>query len=207
MDGSTGVGDVTVDVDMSSATSSDNLEMGFMGMYRASRDRFSITVDSVYMGLGATERGPDGLVKADIDMDQAALEVDAGYEVFDRFVVFGGLRYNDLDVTVKATGALDVVREADGRENWLDPVIGAHYTLPFNDKWSASFRGDIGGFGAGQILAWQGIATLRWQVTPGFGCARRVSLHGHGLRQWQWQRLLQVRMAIPGPALGMVFTF
>jgi hypothetical protein len=76
-------------------------------------------------------------------MDQAALEVDAGYEVFDRFVVFGGLRYRP-EAKVKTTGALDVVREADGRE--LDRSghrCALHHSI--NDAWSASFRGDIGG--------------------------------------------------------------
>ena len=207
MDGTTGIRDVTADVNMSFGDIVDNLEMGFMGMYRASHDRLSITVDTVYMGLGATESRPNGLVKADIDMDQAALEVDAGYEVFDRFVVFGGLRYNDLEAKVKTTGALDVVREADGRENWIDPVIGAHYTIPFNDAWSASFRGDIGGFGVGSDFAWQGIATLRWQATPGFGVLAAYRYMAMDYDNGSGNDYFKYDMAISGPALGMVFTF
>jgi hypothetical protein len=41
----------------------DNLELGFMGTYRATRERLSITVDAIYMGLGSNGRGPEGFVK------------------------------------------------------------------------------------------------------------------------------------------------
>src|SRR5512134_2841743 len=81
LDGTSGVGNVVADVDSSFSDILDNLEMGFMGAYRASRDEYSVTVDTVYMGLGATERGPGGLLKADIDIDQLALAVEVGYQV------------------------------------------------------------------------------------------------------------------------------
>ena len=57
MEGTTGIGGVTADVDASFGDILDNLEMGFMGMYRGTRDRFSIDVDTIFMALGATERG------------------------------------------------------------------------------------------------------------------------------------------------------
>lgn len=74
MDGTSGVGSVVADVDLSFSDILDDLEFGFMGTYRASRDKFAVTVDAVYMGLSATERGPGGRVKADIDIDQIALK-------------------------------------------------------------------------------------------------------------------------------------
>jgi hypothetical protein len=86
-----------------------------------------------------------------------AVDVDVGYDVLDRLTVFGGLRYNDLAVDIKATGPLGVRSESAG-EDWIDPVIGAHYTIDFADKWSVALRGDIGGFGVGSEFAWQGAA-------------------------------------------------
>ena len=62
MEGTVGVGDITADAEMSFSDIVDNLEFGFMGTYRASRDRYSITVDALYMGLGATEKGPGGVL-------------------------------------------------------------------------------------------------------------------------------------------------
>lgn len=207
MDGTTGVRGVSADVDASFGDVLDNLEMGFMGMYRGTRDRFSITVDGVYMGLGATGRGPAGFVKADVDMDQAALEVDLGYELIENFTVFAGLRYNDLSVDVKATGPLDESISADGSESWVDPVVGALYAIPFSDTWSASIRGDIGGFGVGSDFAWQAIAALRWQSSPGFGVLAAYRYMAMDYENGKGSDAFKYDMAMSGPALGVVFTF
>ena len=207
MDGTTGVRGVTADVDASFGDILDNLEAGFMGMYRGTRDRLSVTVDGVYMGLGASGRGPGGLAKADVDMDQAALEVDLGYELVEHFTVFAGLRYNDLSVDVKATGPLGNTTSVDGSESWVDPVVGALYSIPFSDTWSVSLRGDIGGFGVGSDFAWQAIAALRWQSSPGCGvlaASRYMAMdyeNGNGTDAFEYD------MAMSGPALGVVFTF
>ncbi len=98
MQGTVGIGDITAETDLSFSDLLDNLEFGFMGTYRASTDRYSITVDAIYMGLGVTEKGPGGALKADIDMDQVGLEGDFGYALSDRFTVLAGLRYVDLEM-------------------------------------------------------------------------------------------------------------
>ena len=183
MSGTTAVGPLEADVDASFSDILDNLEMGFMGSYRATRDRLSVTVDGIYMGLGSDGRGPAGFVKGDVDLDQAALEVDVGYEVLDRLTVFGGLRYNDLSVDIRTVGPLGV-RSDSADEDWIDPVIGAHYTL---------------GLGARQVVIhlarrhrWLrrrlGVRLARHRHAALAGVradrrARRLSLHRHGLRE------------------------
>lgn len=206
MDGTTGVRGVNADVDASFGDILDNLEFGFMGTYRGTRDRLSITVDSIYMGLGTTGHGPGGLVKADVDMDQAALEVDVGYEVAERFTVFGGLRYNDLKVDVETTGPMGR-QSIDGSEDWVDPVIGATYVIPFSETWSAVVRGDVGGFGVGSDFAWQGIATLRYQASPRLGVLAAYRYISMDYENGSGSSAFKYDMAISGPAVGVVFTF
>jgi len=206
MSGSTTVGPVEADVDVSFSDILDNLEMGFMGTYRATRGQFSVTVDGIYMGLGADGRGPAGYTKANIDLDQSALEVDVGYEVMERLVVLAGLRYNDLSVGIEATGPLGT-RKADQGESWIDPVIGAAYTIPFADRWSFTLRGDIGGFGVGSNFAWQGLGTLRWRAwerTSVLAAYRYIKMDydtGKDARYFEYD------MSLSGPALGVAFTF
>jgi hypothetical protein len=207
LDGTTGIGNVTADVDVSFGDILDNLEMAFMGVYRASRDRFSITTDFVYMGLGATERGPGGRLEADIDVDQLALEVNAGYEVVERLTLFGGLRYNDLSTEVRARGPLGNVVGAEGDESWVDPLVGAHYSIPITDVWSATLRGDIGGFGVGSDFAWQGVASFRWQITPRVGTALAYRYMAMDYEDDAPRGRFKYDMTISGPALGVVFTF
>jgi hypothetical protein len=202
MEGSASVGDADVHVDMSFGDIVDDLEMGFMGAYRASRDRLSFTVDVVYMALGQHGRGPVGLASADIDVDQTAFRVDAGYAVTENLTLIGGLRYNDLSVEIDLRGPLGERRRA-GDEQWLDPLIGAAWRIPFGDEWSATLSADVGGFGIASDLAWQGQAVLRWQATPTLGvlAAYRYFDMDYDDDDFTYD------MAISGPALGVAFTF
>ena len=56
MDGTVGIGDVTAESSLSFSDILDNLEFGFMGTYRASKDRYSFTFDALYMGRRDAER-------------------------------------------------------------------------------------------------------------------------------------------------------
>jgi hypothetical protein len=207
MDGTSGVNNVVAEVDVSFSDVLDNLETGFMGVYRASREQVSITVDTVYMGLGATRRGPGGQVKADIELDQLAIEVNVGYELAERFTIFGGLRYNDMSAKVTATGPLGNAESAEGDESWIDPIVGAHYSIPLADAWSLTMRGDIGGFDVGSEFAWQGVATLRWQASPRVGVLAAYRYMDMDYEGGNGQNRFIYDMAISGPAMGVVFTF
>jgi hypothetical protein len=207
MEGTTGIGGVTADVDLSFSDILDNLEMGFMGMYRGTRDRFSITVDTIFMGLGATERSRNGAAKADIDVDQFVLGAAAGYSLTEKFLVLGGLRYNDLSAEVKVTGPLGNTADAETDESWVDPYIGAQYTIPLSEAWSLNLYGDIGGFGVGSDFVWQGLVTLRWQLTERTGALAAYRYMDVDYESGSGSNRFKYDMAFSGPALGIVFTF
>jgi opacity protein-like surface antigen len=206
MDGRTGVGNAVVDVNASFSDIVENLETGFMGAYRGTYGRYSITFDGIFMALGANGRGPSGFVSGDVDLDQLALEADFGYALTEQFTVFAGLRYNDLSVKTKVVGPLGE-RRREGDESWIDPVVGAHFTLPLSDQWSVNLRGDVGGFGVGSDLAWQGIATLRWQATASFGVLAAYRYIQMDYEDGSGNEAFIYDVSISGPALGVVFTF
>jgi len=207
MEGTTGIGDVTADVDVSFGDILDNLEMGFMGMYRGTRDRFSISVDTIFMGLGATQRSRNDLAKADIDVDQFVLGAAAGYALTEKFVVLGGLRYYDLSAEVKVTGPLGNTADAETDESWVDPYLGARYTIPLSEAWSLNLSGDIGGFGVGSDFAWQGLVTFRWQLTERTGALAAYRYMDVDYESGSGSDRFKYDMAFSGPALGIVFTF
>lgn len=206
MDGQSALGPVTVDVDVSFSDVVDNLETGFQGIYRGTKDKWSVSVDLVYMGLGATGNGPQGYVRGDVDIDQTALEVDGGYEVLERLVVFGGLRYNDISLELDTSGPLGT-RSAREEQDWIDPVIGAHYTVPFSDKWSMTLRGDIGGFGVGSDFAWQTVASVRWQPKERLGVVAAYRYFDMEYEDGSGLDYFLYDLSTSGPALGMVFSF
>lgn len=77
MDGKTGVEPFIADVDESASDIFSNLEFGFMGRARATRGAWSFGTDIIYMGLGGSSDQPN----ADVDVDQWAVELNAGYQL------------------------------------------------------------------------------------------------------------------------------
>ena len=207
MSGTTGVGGVMAETSLSFEDILGDLEFGFMGVYRATRDRCSVTVDVIYMGLGYTERGPGGLLTTETDMDQIGLEAGVGYALSERFSIVGGLRYVELDTEVDVSSPLGSVLSVREEQHWIDPVIGAEYSMPLADHWSLLLRGDVGGFGVGSNFAWQGLAILRWQLSPRFGAALAYRYLDMDYEDGRGDDSFKYDMAMLGPALGLVFTF
>ena len=87
-----------------------------------------------------------GDIEADEDIDQIGITANVSYKVRERFVVYGGVRYNDVDATVKVTGPLGNTERGSSADSWLDPIVSASCTWPINDQWSTTLQGNIGGF-------------------------------------------------------------
>lgn len=207
MEGTSGIGNVTAETDLSFSDVLENLESGFMGTYRASRDRYSITVDAIYMGLGATGKGPGGNLKADVDLDQVGLEADLGYALTDRLTLLAGLRYVSLDTKLRVTGPLGNELSANEAQEWVDPVVGAIHAWPIAKDWTLALRGDVGGFGIGSDFAWQGIATLRWQFAPRTALGLAYRHLDVDYEDGEGDAYFKYDVVTSGPALGVVFTF
>lgn len=207
MDGKTAIGNVSADVDVSFGDIWDNLKFGAMGAYLGRKDRFFVQLDGIYMDLSADKTGPNGLVFGDVEMTQTMIEADAGFALTERIDLFAGLRYNKLDGDVSITGPLNDKHSASEKEDWYDPVLGARYMHPFNEKWSAALRGDIGGFNFGSDFAWQVVASVRWQAAERVGVIAAYRYLDVDYETGFGASYFKYDMAVSGPALGVVFTF
>jgi hypothetical protein len=163
MDGTTGVGPLIAAVDIGFDEILDNLEFGAMGRIRAMRDPWSINLDVIYMGLGVSGEPPDFIVPFDVDVDQTAIELAAGFKYNDYFESIAGVRYIDLRVDIATFGPF--AAQASGSEDWFDPFVGANIRAPLGGKWTFRGRADIGGFGVGSDLSWQLEALFEWQMS------------------------------------------
>ncbi len=156
-----------LDFDLSDAL--DLFEFGAAVRVEAWKGRFGLILDANYVDLGAeiSTPGPD----LDVDIKQTIIDLLLGYEVAriptgaggakPRDVsirLMGGLRYNYLKQEIEVGGGPTF----GGSESWVEPVVGAQVTLYLSERWTATVRGDIGGFGVGDA------SDLTWNALAGF---------------------------------------
>jgi len=72
-----------------------------------------------------------------------------------------GMRYVALESDVQLVPG----PAGNARESWLDPLVGARFKHDFNERWSVSLRGDVGGFGVASELTTNLSATFGYRIT------------------------------------------
>ena len=63
LDGTSGVGPIDTEVDLSAGDVFDNLDSAFLGMYRGEGERWGVMIDVVYMDLKADGTGDGGILR------------------------------------------------------------------------------------------------------------------------------------------------
>jgi opacity protein-like surface antigen len=176
---STGLGDVSSDIDMSFSDILENLDSGFMALFEARKGRWTFGVEGVYFklkGEGAKSwQGPLGNTstgRLEATVTEQLYQLTAGYRVLDertKVDVLGAARYTHLDtelnlaVTTGSPLLPDGSRSVSGTESWWDPVIGVRVLQPLAEAWTLVGYADIGGFGAGSDLTYQLLVGVNWQ--------------------------------------------
>ena len=158
-------GPVEQPVDVSFSDILDNLQMGFMGGYRGSSERFSVVADAIFFALGNSRE--TGLVRR-ADLDQFILDITGAYRFSPVLEAFAGVRVTDLSTKV---GLGDPLRlEFKGSDIFYDPIFGARLITPLgeNGRWWLQARGDIGGFGISMDSTWQVMANVGFKPTERF---------------------------------------
>jgi hypothetical protein len=170
MSGKAAIGPVDADVDVPFSEILENLEFGGMAAYRGTNGRWSVMVNSMFIGLGITKDGPLG-GSAEVDFDQTMLEVDGGWRFAKGLELYFGLRGTDIDMNIEVRPTIGTTQTADDRHSWVDPLVGIRYEVPMGSKWTFVGRGDIGGFGVGSDFAWQAMTHFDWRISKRFGAA------------------------------------
>jgi hypothetical protein len=157
-------GGPTVEVESSFSEILEDLDAAFFVTGFARRDRLVFLGDFSYsksskagvIGGGAPATG---------ELSQTSLTLAAGYRVEDSAAMtvdlLGGLRAwrvrGSVDVPVLGVSASPSL-------DFVDPILGLRINGAFDDRWSATFYADIGGFGVGSEMTSQVVTTLNYQV-------------------------------------------
>jgi len=216
--GKTGTQRVLADVNMGFDDIVENLQAGFMGTVELRRGRWGFALDGLYFELGdqraSSWQGPAGIGSAtgelDVTMTMQMYQLSAAYRVSDGLPtdLIAGARYTQLDTQLNlgaTTGGLlpGGTRSLSANASWWDPVIGARVAVPFAQRWSVLFYGDIGGFGVGSDLTYQGIAGVDWQFSKHVSAKAgyRYIYQDYAKDGFVWD------MAAHGPYLGVGIRF
>ena len=206
LDGEVTVRGLDADVDVSFSDIMENLEAGGMAAYRGTNGRWAVMANGVFMGLGATKDGRLG-GRTDVDVDQAALEIDGTYRLNERLELLFGVRGRAIDVTAAVDSPpLPETRES-ADQRWIDPLVGLRVGVPMGGKWSFIGRGDIGGFGVGSDLAWQVIARFDWRITPRFGASFGYQILDEDFEEGDGADRFRYEVTTLGPVVGVTFSF
>ncbi|MGI1664238.1 porin family protein [Palleronia sp. KMU-117] len=159
----------TIETELSFGDILDDLDFAFFATFEARNGPWVILGDLNYTSLETSLATPGPIFSsAEVDPTLKIVSAFGGYAVVDqpdvRLEVGGGLRYYDLDLDTSIVGNIAPGgRSFNFSESWVDPIIGAHLSVPLSDRWFARSYADVGGFGIGDG------SELSWQIYVGGG--------------------------------------
>jgi hypothetical protein len=115
--------------------------------------------------------------------------------------ILGGGRYWNLYGDLDTTSRINPSR----RDDWVDPIIGARVTADLTKKLVVNLRGDVGGFGVGSDISWNGVLTFGYRFTPSI-----TAMLGYRLLYVDYKggsSRARYEETMYGPMAGVAFTF
>ena len=153
LDGTSGIGPIDTDVDMSAGDVFDNLDSAFLGMYRGEGERWGVMIDVVYMDLKADGSGDGGAFSGEVEVEQTTAIASATYRLSPTTQLLAGALYNDVSAGISLRGPTDRIREQSAGDDWVDPIVGVLFETPIRGgNWSFTGAAQLGGFGVGADL-------------------------------------------------------
>jgi len=153
LDGTSGIGPIDTDVDMSASDVFETLDGAFLGMYRGEGQRWGVMIDVVYMDLKADGSGDGGAFSGEVEVEQTTAIASATYRLSPTTQLMAGALYNDVSAGISLKGPTDRVREQSAGDDWVDPVVGVLFETPIGGgNWSFTGAAQLGGFGVGADL-------------------------------------------------------
>lgn len=120
------------------------VDVGTSMRLRAYKPPFGWYAELNYVKLSDDAATPSGNVN--VTSEQTFAEAGVSYDLREDFALYGGLRYQQVDLTIKVPGS--AFRRDKG---WTDAVAGVRWTPVLTDHWVAWARADVGGGGSNHV--------------------------------------------------------
>lgn len=191
-----------------------DLKFGFMGAVEVQRGKLGFFVNGQYTDVESNER----LRWLDIGVGSRVTMLAAGafYRIHETALggstVHGTPRVLALDplVGVRWTRLIGSIRVAgidlSESESWIDPYVGARMTLDIDERWNLTAEADIGGFGVGSRITYNGQAYLGYRTSL-LGRPTTLRAGYRVLHQDYREGGFQWKVTQHGPVLGASMQF
>lgn len=206
MSGTVGIGPLGTEIDVPAEKVLENLKFAVLADYRGEAPKWAVSADVIYMNVGGSGTGTNGVVSADLGVEEFLFELDGSWRLSKSFELLAGGRYTHMRTEASVTGPAHA-RAATVDADFFDPIVGAQAFLPLSRTLQLQLRGDVGGFGVGCDFTWQAVVRLNWQVSrvvrigAGYRWLDQDFEKGSGVDYFKWDVLTQ------GPLLAVGATF
>jgi hypothetical protein len=199
-----------VDASISARDALSDLDFALMGTFEARQGRWSLIGDIVHTQQTARERTPFGALfsRAEVRTRLTTLSGHALYRVHEdpalSLDLGAGLRGVRLDTKTRLIPNMAPETVTSRTEDrWLDPVIAARAIVRFDERWSATVIGDIGGFASSSRSTGQAAITIGYD----FNDARSLHVGYRYLRLKRTSGDVEATTTLSGPVVGLSFRF
>ncbi len=159
----------SIPLDASFSDLAENLSFGAMLNAEASKGKWTIMTDVIYIKLKKDGELLNGNITTKAELEQIIFELGGGYTfaetgIFKMDAIVGARFFNlDTSFTIQELSLIDKTI------SFTDPYIGVRYRTNLK-KWRHSGRIDIGGFGAGSEYSW------KFNLLVGYDVSKTIAL-------------------------------
>lgn len=168
-----------------------HFRFGLMGAVEATRKRFVVTGDMLWVRLAADKAIPLpglGATSANMKATEFFLTPKIGLRVINqekiKITALTGMRYWHLGEELNFNPSL-LGLNFTGSQDFVDPLVGGRIEAFLSPKAVVNILGDVGGWGTGSELEYQWAATLGYRVKPRWALHagyRYLNVNKHGNR-------------------------
>jgi hypothetical protein len=177
MKGAVGLGDLPeASLDANSGDILGQLKMGFMLNAEASKGKWTIGSDLLYMSLAVGVQNRNLITSGEVTLKQLGWEVSGLYQTTPWLELGVGGILNSIDagmdIQVKSDasviGGPSFNKTKSATKTWFDPMLITRIKSKSGEKFVYMFRGEVGGFGVGSDFAWNMQAYAGYQFSKLF---------------------------------------
>jgi hypothetical protein len=168
LEGREGFGGVTADVDAQFKDLIEFVDIGLALRIVARRPPMGWFAEASYVEV---QDDVDSALLGPVRFSSTQTFAEGGiqYELNSAFAVYGGLRFQSLELDIRTTPA-----RLEQTEEWIDAIVGARWTPLVSDSWVIWARGDVGGGSSDLVWLAEVGGGYRWNTTWGAYLAYRV---------------------------------